>query len=86
MCVKPLYRMENKCFFCGLVLLLTRKCAIVKTGMGGKLLKAVRSFHVDNTACERVGTSVSEWERVSGFHLVQGLDWVVRCHHVNLYI
>ena len=30
-------------------------------GVGGKLLKAVQSFHVDSTACVRVGNDVSEW-------------------------
>ena len=30
-------------------------------GVGGKLLKAVKSFHVDSRACVRVGNDVSEW-------------------------
>ena len=30
-------------------------------GVGGKLLKAVQSFYVDNRACVRVGNEVSEW-------------------------
>ena len=30
-------------------------------GGGGKLLKAVQSFHVDSRACVRVGNDVSEW-------------------------
>ena len=30
-------------------------------GVGGKLLKAVQSFYVDSSACERVGNDVSEW-------------------------
>ena len=29
--------------------------------VGGKLLKAVQSFYVDNRACVRVGNDVSEW-------------------------
>ena len=30
-------------------------------GVGGKLLTAVQSFHVDSRACVRVGNDVSEW-------------------------
>ena len=30
-------------------------------GVGGKLLKAVQSFHVDSRACVWVGNDVSEW-------------------------
>ena len=30
-------------------------------GVGGKLLKAVKSFYVDSRACVRVGNDVSEW-------------------------
>ena len=30
-------------------------------GVGGKLLKAVKSFYVDSRACVRVGNYVSEW-------------------------
>ena len=30
-------------------------------GVGGKLLKAVQSFHVDSRACVRAGNDVSEW-------------------------
>ena len=30
-------------------------------GVGGKLLKAVQSFHIDSRACVREGNDVSEW-------------------------
>ena len=30
-------------------------------GVGGKLLKAVRSVYADSRACVRVGNDVSEW-------------------------
>ena len=30
-------------------------------GVGGKLLKSVKSFYVDSRACVRVGMDVSEW-------------------------
>ena len=30
-------------------------------GVGGKLMKAVQSFHVDRRACVRVGKDVREW-------------------------
>ena len=30
-------------------------------GVGGKLLKAVQSFHVDRRACVRIGNEVIEW-------------------------
>ena len=30
-------------------------------GVGGKLFKAVKSFHVESRACVRVGNDVSEW-------------------------
>ena len=30
-------------------------------GVGGKLLKAMKSFYVDSRACVRVGNDVSEW-------------------------
>ena len=30
-------------------------------GVGGKLLRAVRSFYVDSRACVRVGNDVNEW-------------------------
>ena len=30
-------------------------------GVGGKLFKAVQSFHVDSSSCVRVGNYVSEW-------------------------
>ena len=30
-------------------------------GVGGKLLKAVKSFNVDSRACVRVGKDASEW-------------------------
>ena len=34
-------------------------------GVGGKLLKAVQSIHVDSRACVRVGNDVSEWFMVN---------------------
>ena len=34
-------------------------------GVGGKLLKAVRSFNVDSRACVRLGNDVSEWFMVN---------------------
>ena len=34
-------------------------------GVGGKLLKSVKSFYVDSTACVRVGNDVSEWFSVN---------------------
>ena len=30
-------------------------------GVGGELMKAVRSFYVDSRACVRLGDDVSEW-------------------------
>ncbi|WP_435326040.1 reverse transcriptase domain-containing protein, partial [Klebsiella pneumoniae] len=30
-------------------------------GVGGKLLKGVKSFYVDSRACVRVGSGVSDW-------------------------
>ena len=30
-------------------------------GVGGKLLKAMKSFYIDSRACARVGNDVSEW-------------------------
>ena len=30
-------------------------------GVGGKLLKAVQSFHTDSRACVQMGNDVSEW-------------------------
>ena len=35
--------------------------AIRVYGVGGKLLKAVKSFYVDSRACVRVGNDVREW-------------------------
>ena len=34
---------------------------LIVYGVGGKLLKAVRSFYIDSTACVLVGNDVSEW-------------------------
>ena len=45
-------------------------------GVGGKLLKAVKSFHVDSRACVRVGNDVSEWFPVK-VGLIQGSVTVV---------
>ncbi len=30
-------------------------------GLGGRLLKGVKSFHVNSRACVRVGNGVSDW-------------------------
>ena len=34
-------------------------------GFGGRLLKAVQNFYVDNRACVRVGVDASEWFSVN---------------------
>ena len=34
---------------------------LIMYGVMGKLLKAVKSFYVDSTACVRIGMDVSEW-------------------------
>ena len=37
-----------------------RRCYLRGCGVGGKLLKAVQSLHVDSRACDGVGKDVSE--------------------------
>ena len=47
-------------------------------GVGGKLLKAVRSFFINSRVCVRVGNDVSEWFLVNvGLRRLCGVSIVV---------